>query len=42
MVGTNFVSVSKTNDKDWSDLAEPITETIENVCDQEDTLVEKL
>lgn len=41
MVGTNFVSVSKANDKDWSDLAEPITETIENVCDQEDTLVDQ-
>lgn len=38
--GTNFVSVTKTNQVDWVDLAEPVTDTIRDAFVTESTLID--
>lgn len=40
MVGTNFVSVTKTNKFDWADLAEPIIETLKGVIGTKTNLID--
>lgn len=40
MVGPNFVSVTKTYSHDWSQLAAPVTETIQTVLIEEETPVD--
>lgn len=40
MVGTNFVSVTKTSDFDWADLAEPVIETLKGVIGNETNFID--
>ncbi|NBV42241.1 NifU family protein, partial [bacterium] len=41
LIGTNFVSVSKTNSVDWTDLAEPVIDTLQTVVEAGGDLVDK-
>ena len=40
MVGTNFVSVTKSVNIDWTGLAEPVTSTIREVVTTSDQLID--
>lgn len=40
MVGTNFVSVTKSNSLDWSDLAEPIIDALQDALTSGDQLLD--
>jgi Fe-S cluster biogenesis protein NfuA len=41
MVGTNFVSVTKSNSLDWSDLAEPIIDALQDALSSGDPLLDE-
>ena len=41
MVGTNFVSVTKSGSHDWADLAEPIIETLKKTISTEEVYIDE-